>query len=108
MCLSEPQAGSSLADIITRAEPTDDGHYRIVGSKMWISGGDHDLAENIIHMVLPKFPEARQASRVFRCLPYLKNGWRTTVLSVMTTMCDWPVSITNGVSRHRKCAAEFR
>ncbi len=94
MCLSEPQAGSSLADIITRAEPTDDGHYRIVGSKMWISGGDHDLAENIIHMVLPKFPEARQASRVFRCLPYLKNGWRTTVLSVMTTMCDWPVSIT--------------
>ncbi len=56
MCLSEPQAGSSLADITTRAEPTDDGHYRITGSKMWISGGDHELADNIIHMVLAKIP----------------------------------------------------
>jgi butyryl-CoA dehydrogenase len=56
MCLSEPQAGSSLADIRTRAEPGADGAYRIVGNKMWISGGDHELAENIIHMVLAKVP----------------------------------------------------
>ncbi len=56
MCLSEPQAGSSLADIRTRAEPTDEGHYLITGSKMWISGGDHELAENIVHMVLAKIP----------------------------------------------------
>ncbi|MDG2242132.1 MAG: acyl-CoA dehydrogenase [Rhodospirillaceae bacterium] len=56
MCLSEPQAGSSLTDISTRAEPTDDGYYRITGSKMWISGGDHTLSENIIHMVLAKIP----------------------------------------------------
>jgi butyryl-CoA dehydrogenase len=56
MCLSEPQAGSSLADITTRAEPTDDGNYRITGSKMWISGDDHELADNIIHMVLAKIP----------------------------------------------------
>ena len=41
MCLSEPQAGSSLADVTTRAEPTDDGHYRLFGNKMWISGGEH-------------------------------------------------------------------
>lgn len=54
MCLSEPQAGSSLADITTRAEPQDDGTYRIVGSKMWISGGDHELGENIVHLVLAK------------------------------------------------------
>ena len=54
MCLSEPQAGSSLADIRTRAEPLADGNYRITGSKMWISGGDHQLSENIIHMVLAK------------------------------------------------------
>ncbi|MCW2567635.1 MAG: acyl-CoA dehydrogenase, partial [Mycobacterium sp.] len=45
MCLSEPQAGSSLSDITTRAEPTGDGTYRVFGNKMWISGGDHDLAE---------------------------------------------------------------
>ncbi|MFG1833708.1 acyl-CoA dehydrogenase [Micromonospora chersina] len=56
MCLSEPQAGSSLADITTRAEPQDDGTYRLVGTKMWISGGEHDLAENIVHLVLARIP----------------------------------------------------
>ena len=56
MCLSEPQAGSSLSDIRTRAVPAEEGHYLISGSKMWISGGDHELSENIIHMVLAKIP----------------------------------------------------
>jgi butyryl-CoA dehydrogenase len=56
MCLSEPQAGSSLADITTVAEPQPDGSYRLRGAKMWISGGDHELSENIIHMVLAKIP----------------------------------------------------
>ena len=56
MALSEPQAGSSLADITTRAEPQDDGTYRLTGSKMWISGGEHELSENIVHLVLAKIP----------------------------------------------------
>ncbi|MET8331364.1 acyl-CoA dehydrogenase [Streptomyces sp. NPDC005181] len=56
MCLSEPQAGSSLADITTRAVPQDDGTYRITGTKMWISGGDHELSENIVHLVLARIP----------------------------------------------------
>jgi alkylation response protein AidB-like acyl-CoA dehydrogenase len=56
MCLSEPQAGSSLADIATKAEPLPDSFYRLKGSKMWISGGDHELADNIVHMVLAKIP----------------------------------------------------
>ncbi|WP_307854506.1 acyl-CoA dehydrogenase [Micromonospora sp. C31] len=56
MCLSEPQAGSSLADITTRAEPQDDGTYRLHGTKMWISGGDHELSENIVHLVLARIP----------------------------------------------------
>ena len=56
MCLSEPQAGSSLADITTRAIPAGDGTYRLFGNKMWISGGDHDLSENIVHLVLAKIP----------------------------------------------------
>ncbi|MGY1605209.1 acyl-CoA dehydrogenase [Geodermatophilus sp. SYSU D00815] len=56
MALSEPQAGSSLADITTRAEPQDDGTYRLFGNKMWISGGDHELTENIVHLVLAKIP----------------------------------------------------
>jgi alkylation response protein AidB-like acyl-CoA dehydrogenase len=56
MCLSEPQAGSSLADIRTRAEPQADGSYRLFGNKMWISGGEHPLSENIVHLVLAKIP----------------------------------------------------
>jgi len=56
MALSEPHAGSSLADIRTRAEPAPEGHYLLSGSKMWISGGDQDLSENIVHLVLAKIP----------------------------------------------------
>ena len=56
MCLSEPQAGSSLGDLTTRAEPVGDGTYRIIGNKMWISAADHDLSENIVHLVLAKIP----------------------------------------------------
>ncbi|MDT5015399.1 MAG: hypothetical protein QOD39_1559 [Mycobacterium sp.] len=56
MALSETQAGSSLADILTRAEPQDDGSYRLSGSKMWISGAEHELTDNIINLVLAKIP----------------------------------------------------
>ena len=54
MCLSEPQAGSSLSDIRTTAHPNEDGSYRLVGNKMWISAGEHDLSENIVHLVLAR------------------------------------------------------
>lgn len=61
MCLSEPQAGSSLSDITTRAEyETESAYgpqYRLKGNKMWISGGEHELAENIVHLVLAKVPD---------------------------------------------------
>jgi alkylation response protein AidB-like acyl-CoA dehydrogenase len=56
MCLSEPQAGSSLSDLTTRAAVQDDGSYRLTGNKMWISAGEHELSENIIHLVLAKIP----------------------------------------------------
>ena len=64
MCLSEPQAGSSLSDILTRAVPDGPGHerdelgprYRLTGNKMWISNGEHDMSENIVHLVLAKIP----------------------------------------------------
>lgn len=54
MMLSEPHAGSSVGDIRTRAIPQPDGSYHLRGGKMWISGGDHDLSDNIVHMVLAK------------------------------------------------------
>ena len=63
MCLSEPQAGSSLGDIRTRAVPRDDGSHAIRGSKMWISGGEHDLAENIVHLVLARIDGAPAGPR---------------------------------------------
>ncbi|MCR9159061.1 MAG: acyl-CoA dehydrogenase [Nannocystaceae bacterium] len=58
MVLSEPEAGSSLADLRTRAIPQADGTYHIVGNKMWISGGEHDLSENIVHLVLARIEGA--------------------------------------------------
>ncbi|MHA3738625.1 acyl-CoA dehydrogenase [Pseudomonas sp. Eth.TT006] len=58
MALTEPHAGSSLSDIRTRAEPASDGSYRLKGNKIFISGGDHPLSENIVHMVLAKLPDA--------------------------------------------------
>jgi alkylation response protein AidB-like acyl-CoA dehydrogenase len=58
MALTEPHAGSSLGDVTTQAVPKADGSYRITGSKIFISGGDHDLTENIVHMVLARIPGA--------------------------------------------------
>lgn len=63
MTLSEPHAGSSLGDVVTRAVPADDGTYRIFGSKMWISGGDHEMGDNIVHLVLAKLPDAAPGTR---------------------------------------------
>lgn len=54
MCLSEPQAGSSLAVVATRATPQQDRTRHLVGTKMWISAGNHELGENIVHLVLAR------------------------------------------------------
>ncbi len=58
MCLTEPQCGTDLGLIRTRAEPDGDGSYRITGTKIFISAGEHDLTENILHFVLAKLPDA--------------------------------------------------
>jgi 3-(methylthio)propanoyl-CoA dehydrogenase len=58
MNLTEPQAGSDLAAVRTRAEPTGDGRYKLVGQKIFITYGEHDLTENIVHMVLARTPTA--------------------------------------------------
>lgn len=58
MMLSEPHAGSSLSDVRSTASPCDDGRYALTGTKMWISGGEHELAENIVHLVLARTPGA--------------------------------------------------
>ncbi|HEY3595052.1 MAG TPA: acyl-CoA dehydrogenase [Polyangiaceae bacterium] len=58
MALTEPHAGSSLADVTTRATPRGDGSYSVRGSKIFISGGDHDFAENVVHMTLARIEGA--------------------------------------------------
>ena len=58
MNLTEPQCGTDLGLIRTKAEPQDDGSYKISGQKIWISGGENDLAENIVHLVLARTPDA--------------------------------------------------
>jgi len=63
MCLSEPHAGSSLADIATTAHAQDDGSYHLRGRKMWISGGEQEISENIVHLVLAKVPGGGEGVR---------------------------------------------
>jgi alkylation response protein AidB-like acyl-CoA dehydrogenase len=63
MQLTEPQAGSDLGLIKTRAEPAGDGRYRLFGQKIFITWGDHDMAENIVHLVLARLPDAPEGSR---------------------------------------------
>ena len=63
MCLTEAHCGTDLGLLRTKAEPQADGSYKLTGSKIFISGGDHDLAENIVHLVLARLPEAPQGSK---------------------------------------------
>jgi len=63
MCLTEPQAGSDLGLLKTRAEAGENGSWKITGTKIFISAGEHDLAENIIHLVLARLPDAPAGSR---------------------------------------------
>ncbi|MBO0750092.1 MAG: acyl-CoA dehydrogenase family protein, partial [Porphyrobacter sp.] len=63
MALTEPQAGTDLGLIRTRAEPQPDGTYRVTGEKIFCSGGEHDLTGNIVHLVLARLPDAPEGSR---------------------------------------------
>ena len=63
MNLTEPQAGSDLSVLKARAEPRPDGTYRLFGTKIYISYGEHELAPNIIHLVLARLPDAPAGTR---------------------------------------------
>jgi 3-(methylthio)propanoyl-CoA dehydrogenase len=77
MNLTEPQAGSDLAAVRTRAEPQPDGSYRIFGTKIFITWGEHDMAENIVHLVLARIagaPEGVKGISLFICPKFLVNA----------------------------------
>ena len=63
MCLTEPQCGTDLGLLRTKAEPQADGTYRLTGNKIFISAGEHDMAENIVHLVLARLPDAPSGSK---------------------------------------------
>ncbi|MDP9196572.1 MAG: acyl-CoA dehydrogenase C-terminal domain-containing protein [Pseudomonadota bacterium] len=63
MCLTEPQCGTDLGLVRTKAEPAGDGSHKITGTKIFISAGEHDLTENIIHLVLARLPDAPEGTR---------------------------------------------
>ena len=63
MCLTEPHCGTDLGLLSTRAEPQADGSYKLTGSKIFISAGEHDMAENILHLVLARLPDAPKGSK---------------------------------------------
>jgi butyryl-CoA dehydrogenase len=111
MCLSEPQAGSSLSDIVTRAVPDGDDfeadplgpRYRLAGNKMWISNGEHELTENIVHLVLAKIPgpdgKLVPGTRGIS-LFIVPRSWSTSAASspANATTSRWPGSTTSSAT----------
>lgn len=76
MCLTEPQAGSDLGPVRSKAEDNGDGTYALSGQKIYITWGDHDCADNIVHLVLARLPDSPAGSRgisLFLCPKYLVN-----------------------------------
>jgi 3-(methylthio)propanoyl-CoA dehydrogenase len=83
MCLTEPQAGSDLAAIRSRAEPQADGSYRVFGNKIFITYGEHDMAPNIVHLVLARLPDAPPGVKgisMFLVPKVLSDGSRNDVV----------------------------
>jgi alkylation response protein AidB-like acyl-CoA dehydrogenase len=88
MCLTEPQAGSDVGSARTRATPVGDGTYHIVGTKIFISAGDHDLTENIVHLVLARTPDAPPGTK----------GLTLFIVPKMRTDAAGNIGSTNDVS----------
>ena len=87
MCLTEPHCGTDLGLLRTRAEPNDDGSYAITGTKIFITAGDHDFTDNIVHLVLARLPDAPAGSK----------GISLFVVPKMRVARDGTVGATNAV-----------
>jgi len=82
MCLTEPHAGSDLGRVHTKAHPTTDAQFRINGTKIFISGGEHDLTDNIVHLVLARLPDAPPGPKglsLFLVPKFYNDGTRSAV-----------------------------
>jgi alkylation response protein AidB-like acyl-CoA dehydrogenase len=103
MNITEPQAGSDLAQVRSKAEPAGNGSYRISGSKIFISGGEHDLTENIVHLVLARLPEAPAGTKglsLFVAPKILPDGSRNAI------RCDG-IEKKMGIKGSATCSMSF-
>ena len=104
MQLTEPQAGSDVGALRTKAERAGDGSYRLTGQKIFITYGEHDLTDNIIHFVLARLPDAPPGTAASRC-SWCRSSWSTpTARSARATTCARIRSSTSSASMPRRPA----
>ena len=108
MCLTEPHAGTDLGIIKTKAIPNDDGSYQISGTKIFITGGEHDLTDNIIHLVLAKTPNAPEGSKgisLFVVPKFLVNDDGS--LGARNTLAVGSIEHKMGIKASATCVMNF-
>lgn len=108
MCLTEPHAGTDLGIIKTKAEPNDDGSFNISGTKIFITGGEHDLTDNIIHLVLAKTPNAPAGSKgisLFVVPKFLVN--EDGSLGARNTLAVGSIEHKMGIKASATCVMNF-
>jgi len=112
MCLTEPHCGTDLGLIKTKADPQDDGSYKVTGTKIFISAGEHDLTENIIHLVLAKLPDAPEGARgislfvVPKFLPKEDANGETTIGARNAAVCG-SIEHKMGIHANSTCVMNF-
>jgi alkylation response protein AidB-like acyl-CoA dehydrogenase len=108
MCLTEPHCGSDLGLLKTRAEPLQSGGYAISGTKIFITGGDHDLSENIVHLVLARMPDAPAGTRGISMfvVPKFKVG-KDGVLGSRNTVRVGSIEHKMGIHASATCVMNF-
>jgi len=92
MNLTEPQAGSDLALVRSRAEPQGDGTYRLFGQKIYITYGEHDMADNIVHLLLARLPDAPAGVKgisLFIVPKVLEDGRRNDLFGAPPSSTSW-------------------
>ena len=108
MCLTEPHCGTDLGMLRTKAEPNEDGSYAITGSKIFISAGEHDMADNIVHIVLARLPDAPEGTKgisLFIVPKFLTSG--DGVLGERNQLSCGSLEHKMGIHGNATCAMNF-
>lgn len=110
MCLTEPQAGSDLGLLRAKAEPHADGSFALSGSKIFISGGEHDMTDNIVHLVLARLPDAPAGSKgvsLFLVPKFLPDGADGEQLGVRNAVHCTGIEHKMGIRGSATCSMQF-